>query len=58
MPPRGSSSSTSFGIMPRVSQKHLNYEVMENQLKTTQDLLVAEQEEHRDTRESSNALHA
>jgi hypothetical protein len=49
MPPRQSSSSTSSGLTPRVSQIHLNYQTMENQLKTTQDVLVAEKEDHRET---------
>jgi hypothetical protein len=44
---RGSSSSYSSGITPRVSQIHLNYEVMENHLRTMQDVLVMEQEDHR-----------
>jgi hypothetical protein len=35
MPLRGSSSSQSFGLMPHVSQIHLNYEVIKNQLRTT-----------------------
>jgi hypothetical protein len=52
MSPRGSSSSQSPSITPRVSQKHLNYEAMENQLRMTQDVLTAEQEEHKATRES------
>jgi hypothetical protein len=30
---------------------------MENQLKTTQDVLVAEKEDHRETWESVNAFH-
>jgi hypothetical protein len=42
MPPRGSSSSQSFGLTPRVSQIHLNYEAMENQLGTTQDMPAVE----------------
>jgi hypothetical protein len=50
MPPRGSSSSQSSAISPRISQIHLNYEAMENQLKATQDVLAAEQEDHRATR--------
>jgi hypothetical protein len=33
MLPRGSSSSRSFGLTPDVSQIHLNYKRMENQLK-------------------------
>jgi hypothetical protein len=48
--PRRSSSSTSSVLMSRVSQIPLNYETMENELKTTQDVLVTEQEDHRDTR--------
>jgi hypothetical protein len=58
MPPRGSSSSQSSGITPRISQIHLNYEAMENQLKATQDVLTAEQEDHRATRESLAAYNA
>jgi hypothetical protein len=49
MPPRRSSSSTSSGLTPHVSQIHLNYQMMENQLKTTQDVLVVEKEDHRET---------
>jgi hypothetical protein len=56
MPPRGSLSSLSFGLTPHVSQIHLNYEAMENQLRTMQDMLAVEQEDHRDTRESLNAF--
>jgi hypothetical protein len=56
MPLRGSSSSQSSGLTPRVSQIHLNYEAMENQFRTTQDMLAVEQEDHRDTQESLNAL--
>jgi hypothetical protein len=52
MPPRWSSSSTSSSFTPRVSQIYLNYEMMENQLWTTEDVLTAEQEDHRETRES------
>jgi hypothetical protein len=58
MPPRRSSSSTSSGLTPRVSQIHLNYEAMENKLKTMQDVLTAEQEDHRHTRESLSAFNA
>jgi hypothetical protein len=42
-------SSTSSGLMPRVSQIQLNYEVMENQLRTAQDVLAVEQENYRET---------
>jgi hypothetical protein len=49
MPLRGSSSSQSTGLTPRVSQIHLNYEAMENQLSTMKDVLTAEQEDHRET---------
>jgi hypothetical protein len=48
MPPRRSSSSTSSSLTAHVSQIHLNYESMKNQLRTTQDLLAAEQEDHRE----------
>jgi hypothetical protein len=44
--------------MACVSQIHLNYEAMKNQLRTIQDMLAAEQEDHRDTRESLNAFNA
>jgi hypothetical protein len=56
MPPRRSSSSTSSGPTPRVSQIHLNYESMQNELRSTQDVLVVEQEDPRETRESVNAF--
>jgi hypothetical protein len=46
---RRSSSSTSSGLTSRVSQIHLNYETMKNQLRTMQDVLVVEQEDHRET---------
>jgi hypothetical protein len=42
MPPRRNSSSTSSGLMPHVSQIHLNYEAMENQLKTMQAMMATE----------------
>jgi hypothetical protein len=58
MPPRRSSSSTFSGLTPHVSQIYLNYETMENQFKTMQDVLAVEQEDHRDTRESLNAFNA
>jgi hypothetical protein len=54
--PRGSSSLTPSGLMPCVSHIHLNFEAMKNQLRTTQDVLAVEQEDHRDTRESLNAF--
>jgi hypothetical protein len=49
MPPRQSSLSTSSGLMPHVSQIHLNYESVKNQRRTTQNVLAAEQEDHRET---------
>jgi hypothetical protein len=49
MSPRGSSSSQSSGITSCVSQIHLNYEAMENQLRATQDMMMVEQEDHRAT---------
>jgi hypothetical protein len=52
MPSRGSSSSQSSDITPCVSQIHLNYEAMENQLRATQDVMMVEQEDHRATRDS------
>jgi hypothetical protein len=58
MPPRKSSSSMSYGLTPRVSQIHLNYEAMENQLRTTQDTLATKQEDHRETRELVNAFNS
>jgi hypothetical protein len=58
IPLRQSSLSTSFGLTPHVSQIHLNYEFMENQLRMTQEVLAAEQEEHRETRELVNAFNA
>jgi hypothetical protein len=39
MPPRRSSSSSSSGLMPRVSQMHLNYESMQNELRETRELV-------------------
>jgi hypothetical protein len=58
MPLRRSSSSTSSSLMPRVSQIHLNYESMQNELRSTQDVLAVLQEDHRETRESVNAFNA
>jgi hypothetical protein len=58
MPSRRSSSSTSSGLMPRVFQINLNYEVMENDLRTTKDVLAVEQENQRVMRESVNTLNA
>jgi hypothetical protein len=58
VPLRRSSSSTSFGLMPRVSQIHLNYEAMKNDLRMTKDVLPVEQENHRVTRESVNTFNA
>jgi hypothetical protein len=58
IPSRQSSSSTSSSLTPHVSQIHLNYESMENQLRTTQNMLAAEQEDHRETRESVYAFNA
>jgi hypothetical protein len=42
--------------MPRVSQIHLNYEAMENDLRTMKDVMAVEQENHRVTRESVNTF--
>jgi hypothetical protein len=58
MPLRRSSSSTSSGLTHYVSQIHLSYEAMENQLKTMQEVLVVEQEDHRETRELVNAFNS
>jgi hypothetical protein len=40
VPPRQSSSSMTSGLTSRVSQIHLNYEAMENDLRTTKDVLA------------------
>jgi hypothetical protein len=58
MPSWRSSSSTSSGLTSHVSQIHLNYEVMKNKLKTTQDVLATEHEDHKDTRELLNVFNA
>jgi hypothetical protein len=58
MPPRQSSLSTSSGLTPRVSQIHLNYKAIENQLRTMQEVLATEQEDHRETQESMNAFNS
>jgi hypothetical protein len=58
MPPRRSSSSMSSGLMPRVFQINLNYEVIENDLRTTKDVLAVEQEIQRVMRESVNTFNA
>jgi hypothetical protein len=58
MLPRQSSSSTSSGLTPRVSQIHLNYESMQYELRSMQDVLAAEQEDNRKARESVNAFNA
>jgi hypothetical protein len=58
MTPRRSSSSTSSCLTPRISQIHLNYETMENDLRTMKDVLVVEQENHRVMRESVNTFNA
>jgi hypothetical protein len=39
MPLRRSSSSSSSGLMPRVSQMHLNYESMQDELRETRELV-------------------
>jgi hypothetical protein len=56
--PRRSLSSTSSSLTPLVSQIHLNYESVENDLRTTKDVLAVEQENHRVTRESVNTFNA
>jgi hypothetical protein len=58
MSPRQSSSSTSSSLTSRVSQIHLNYELMQNELRSMQDMLPMEQEDHRGTRELVNAFNA
>jgi hypothetical protein len=58
MLPRGSSSSESFGLTPRVSQIHLNYEAMKYHLRVMQDVLTVEQEYHRETQESLASYNA
>jgi hypothetical protein len=58
MPLRRSSSSTSSGLTPCVSHINLNYESMENQLRTTLEMLAVKQEEHRETRELVNAFNS
>jgi hypothetical protein len=47
VPPRRSLSSMSSGLTPGVSQIHLNYEAMDNDLRTMKDVLAVEQENHR-----------
>jgi hypothetical protein len=37
MPPRRSSSSSPSGLMPYVSQMHLNYESMQDELRETRE---------------------
>jgi hypothetical protein len=46
----------SSSLTPHVSQIHLNYESMQNELRSMQDMLAAEQEDHRAIRESVNAF--
>jgi hypothetical protein len=58
MPSRGSSSSQSSGLMPHVSQIHLNYDRVEEQLKATQDELAVEREASRAMRDSLAAYNA
>jgi hypothetical protein len=58
MPSRGSSSSQSSGLTPHVSQIHLNYDRVEEQLKVTQDELAVEREASRATRDSLTAYNA
>jgi nitrate/nitrite-specific signal transduction histidine kinase len=48
----------SSGLTPHVSQIHLNYEAMENELRTMKDVLAVQQENHRETRESVNTFNA
>jgi hypothetical protein len=48
----------SSGLMHHVSQIHLNYEAMKNDLRTTKDVLAVEQENHRVTQESVNTFNA
>jgi hypothetical protein len=55
---RGSSLSQSSGFMHRVSQIHLKYELMENQLRAMQDVLTVETEDHRVTRDLLTAYNA
>jgi hypothetical protein len=49
MPPRRCSLSMFSGLTPRASQIHLNYETIENDLRTKKDMLAVEQENHRVT---------
>jgi hypothetical protein len=56
MPSKRSSSTTSSGLTPHVSQIHLNYEAMENDLKTMKDVLEVEQENHRVMQELVNTF--
>jgi hypothetical protein len=58
MPLRWSSSSTPSSLTPHVSKIHLNYEAMENDLKTMKDVQAMEQENHRVKRESVNTFNA
>jgi hypothetical protein len=41
MSPRRSSSSTSSGVTPRVSQMHINYESMQDELREMQESMNA-----------------
>jgi hypothetical protein len=51
MPLKGSSSQSSFGLMPHVSQIHLNYGRVQEELRSTQDKLAAGREANRETRD-------
>jgi hypothetical protein len=55
---RGSSSSQSSSLTPRVSQIHLNYDRVEEQLKAKQDELAVEREASRAMRNSLAAYNA
>jgi hypothetical protein len=52
LPSKGSNSSQSSGLMPRVSQIHLNYDRVQDQLRATQDKLATEREDNTATRDS------
>jgi hypothetical protein len=49
---KGSPFQSSFGLTPHISQKHMDYSRMQEELRAMQDELVAERETNRATRDS------
>jgi hypothetical protein len=58
MPSRGSSSQSSSNLTPRISQIHLDYNRVQEELRATREELATERETNRLTRDEFSSFNA